>query len=236
MAWIRLDDGFADHPKILAAGPLAAILQVRALCWSSRHLTDGFIPPEALPGLLVGFGDLGIETAYVGNPPIASFGHQADECDWPALMVDAGLWEPHQHGYLIHDFLAYNPCKRDVLVMREQKRKAGKRGGIQSGKRRSKREAQCLPSAMPSGSEIPNSPSHTPKDKNIYGEFVRLTPNEHDKLLLQFGQKGTIERIATLDHYIGSKGKRYVSHYHTILSWEQKNGAKPEGKRPEIVT
>ena len=74
------------------------------------------------------------------------------------------------------------------------------------------------------------------KEKHTHGEFVRLTIHEHTKLVTQFGQRGTTERIANLDHYLGSKGVKYKSHYHTILSWERKNGAKPEGKRPEIVT
>ena len=58
--------------------------------------------------------------------------------------------------------------------------------------------------------------------KNKYLEFVFLTNQEHEKLVEQFGDgtKGWIER---LNNYIGSKGKKYKSHYHTILAWHRKD-------------
>ena len=59
--------------------------------------------------------------------------------------------------------------------------------------------------------------------KNEYMEFVYLTDDEHSKLIEQFGDAGLEERIARLNNYIGSKGIKYKSHYHTILSWERKN-------------
>ena len=41
------------------------------------------------------------------------------------------------------------------------------------------------------------------------------------KLIEKFGSdtKNWIER---LNNYIGSKGKKYKSHYHTILAWDRK--------------
>ena len=78
--------------------------------------------------------------------------------------------------------------------------------------------------------------------KNEYMEFVYLTDDEHSKLIEQFGEAGLEERIAALNYYIGSKGIKYKSHYHTILSWEHKNdrnnrqtvtsGAGQSGPRP----
>lgn len=59
-----------------------------------------------------------------------------------------------------------------------------------------------------------------------YGDFVRLTGSEHAKLVARFGEEGTRERIDRLDNYIGSKGKRYKSHYYTILSWEARNSSR----------
>src|SRR5262245_30525484 len=44
MAWVRIDDGFVDHPKIAAVGAIGAWLQLQALCYANRNLTDGFIP------------------------------------------------------------------------------------------------------------------------------------------------------------------------------------------------
>jgi hypothetical protein len=44
MAWAKIDDQFADHPKVIAAGPLAGWLYVCGLTYCARLLTDGFIP------------------------------------------------------------------------------------------------------------------------------------------------------------------------------------------------
>jgi hypothetical protein len=44
VSWVRLDDQFADHPKVTTAGPLAGWLYVCGLLYAARYLTDGFIP------------------------------------------------------------------------------------------------------------------------------------------------------------------------------------------------
>lgn len=57
--------------------------------------------------------------------------------------------------------------------------------------------------------------------KKPFGEegLVMLTLAEHEKLLVKLGERMTAEYVSRLENYIGSKGKRYASHYHTILSW-----------------
>lgn len=50
MSWVRLDDGFADHPKIAALDDRAFRIHIWALCYSARHLTDGFLAQEVLDG------------------------------------------------------------------------------------------------------------------------------------------------------------------------------------------
>ena len=59
-----------------------------------------------------------------------------------------------------------------------------------------------------------------PKERFL--DFVLLTKEEHQKLLQKFGgaAEGKIER---LNNYIGSTGKKYKSHYHTILNWSAKD-------------
>jgi len=57
------------------------------------------------------------------------------------------------------------------------------------------------------------------KDKHL--DFVFLSKIEHQKLVEKFGEARTAERIAALNDGIGSKGYKYKSHYHTILSWER---------------
>lgn len=55
---------------------------------------------------------------------------------------------------------------------------------------------------------------------NIYGEFknVKLTEEEYKKL----EERNLLPYIEKLSSYIASKGKKYKSHYATILTWSRK--------------
>ncbi len=46
--YIRLHDGMPDHPKVVGLSDAAFRLYVESLCWCSRHLTDGQVPPAAM--------------------------------------------------------------------------------------------------------------------------------------------------------------------------------------------
>jgi hypothetical protein len=104
MTWVRLDDSTPDHPKYASLGdlaPLGLALQVRALCYANRYLTDGHLPTGAMPQLLRGFAPCQPDTGEV--------------IDWPALMVSAGIWETNGGaGYRIHDYADYQPSKAAI--------------------------------------------------------------------------------------------------------------------------
>src|SRR3989442_1137875 len=92
--WVKLDDSFAEHPKILALSDAAFRLHVRALCYCGRYLTDGLIP-----------------RSFVG-------GSRA----WRELLA-AGLWDTHaEGGWQIHDWLDYQPTRDAVTQRRETDR------------------------------------------------------------------------------------------------------------------
>ena len=59
------------------------------------------------------------------------------------------------------------------------------------------------------------------KEKRKYGEFenVLLTEEEYHKL----DKSNLLSYIDTLSNYIASKGKKYKSHYSTILNWANKD-------------
>jgi hypothetical protein len=44
MTWVRIDDGFPNHPKIIGLSDGAFRLYITALCYSNAYLTDGIIP------------------------------------------------------------------------------------------------------------------------------------------------------------------------------------------------
>lgn len=118
MAWVRIDDTVPHHRKHLKAGPAAAWLWVCCLAYAQRHLTDGFVPAEALPmlGVVKGAEKL-MET-----------------------LVDVGLMERHDGGFLVHDYLDLNDTREEAIERRQErhetKAKAGRAGGLVSGQRR----------------------------------------------------------------------------------------------------
>lgn len=71
-------------------------------------------------------------------------------------------------------------------------------------------------------SKVKESKDNINKDK--YLEYVYLSKEEHQKLLDTFGESVLNAKLESLNNYIGSKGVKYKSHYHTILSWSRKDG------------
>jgi hypothetical protein len=66
--------------------------------------------------------------------------------------------------------------------------------------------------------------------KKLYGINVLLTDEEYELLLKEMSEKKLINYIDRLDNYIESTGKRYSSHYHTILLWYEKDME----KKPQV--
>jgi len=56
-----------------------------------------------------------------------------------------------------------------------------------------------------------------------YPNVNKMTREEHQKLIEQFGQAGALDRIENLSLYIASKGDKYKNHYSTILAWEKRD-------------
>lgn len=67
-------------------------------------------------------------------------------------------------------------------------------------------------------------------DKIKYLDFVMLTEEEYAKLVELCGKFVLDELMEDLNNYIGSKGKRYKSHYFTLRAWYRKR--KPDRKPP----
>lgn len=65
-------------------------------------------------------------------------------------------------------------------------------------------------------------------EKAFFGELglVKLTEGEHQKLKDILGDRNTQELIFELDTYLGSSGKKYKSHYATILNWAKRRADK----------
>lgn len=68
--------------------------------------------------------------------------------------------------------------------------------------------------------------------KNSFGEFenVLLTQEEYDKLQERFSYD-LKDRIERLSSYVASSGKKYKSHYATIIAWSRKDKPNPNTQR-----
>jgi hypothetical protein len=112
MTYFKVDDHFHSHPKILDLGLEAVGLWTLAGSWSGEQLTDGFIPKSLIARL---GGSL--ETAQA--------------------LVDIGLWEITEGGYLFHDWDAHNQTKTQVIESREawRSKKEKQRGYRTSAKK-----------------------------------------------------------------------------------------------------
>lgn len=76
------------------------------------------------------------------------------------------------------------------------------------------------------------------KEKNTkkkFLDFVLLTEEEHTKLVNQFWINQTNQLIDKLNNYLGSTGKRYKSHYFTILSWARKEWGATTHSQAELM-
>lgn len=87
-------------------------------------------------------------------------------------------------------------------------------------------------SEYPKYNGIPLATSDIPKlskdkiSKDKYGEFALLTPTQYGNLIETYGKSIINQYIEKLNNYIGSKGRKYKSHYHTLLTWISKDNIK----------
>lgn len=97
MPWVRLDDRFPSHRKVSLLSDRAFRLYVSALCWASENLTEGKILDR----------ELSVVARIRGIKSVA------------AELEAAGLWDRIESGWVIHDYLEYNPDRARVQADRE---------------------------------------------------------------------------------------------------------------------
>lgn len=109
MSWAKLDDNFHSHPKIRAAltrDPGAVALHALAISYSANHETDGHIAEWF---------------------PISVFPQERQRQCALDTLAEVGLWHPNGDGYLIHDYLNYNPSKSELEAKRADNRERVRR-------------------------------------------------------------------------------------------------------------
>lgn len=109
MSWLRIDDTFVDHPKLVSLGGIPArwaFLELLSYC--AKHKTDGYFPAAI------------------------SESHRRLTPAFIAHCVEVGLVDKEEDGSLrIHDFAVYNPGKDPTGAVRQQRwRNAQRNGGV----------------------------------------------------------------------------------------------------------
>jgi hypothetical protein len=93
MGWVKLDDGFPMHPKVVGLSLEARWAYIESLCYAARYETDGVIPDVVAPN-----------------------GSVREE------LLAAGLWESGSAAVRVHDFLVYNPSRTEKERTRNRSR------------------------------------------------------------------------------------------------------------------
>jgi hypothetical protein len=123
MPWVQLDDQIASHPKILKAGPEAAWLWTCAIAYCQNHLTDGYVPLDALPRL-----------GTFKSP--RQLAERLVEARKPG--GEHGLFERRGEDYAVHDYLHHQPSKAVVL---ERRAKAAARKAKERARKEHEKES-----------------------------------------------------------------------------------------------
>lgn len=103
MAWVKLDDKFWADPRVEEVGNEAAGAFARMLSYCGDHLTDGIVSAA--------------KANYIARRKIVD------------RLAEFGLIVKRGDGWIIPDYLDFNPSRSEVEVMRAQRAEAGRKGG-----------------------------------------------------------------------------------------------------------
>lgn len=166
MTWARVDENAPLHPKLVRAGFAAVGLWLAGLCHSNRLLSDGFIAKKDLFSLFPSAHKRALKNAVT-------------------RLVTVGLWHEIEAGYMIHDFLDYNPSRAEVLERRRIAKEAGKRGatlrwGVANPIGNPRPQSIATPITTPIH---PCMPRPVPSPLTTKAFVVREPPNDESKEL-----------------------------------------------------
>lgn len=155
MSWLRTDDLYPDHPK-LACLPIAARwAHLRCMSYCARYLTDGFIPAETAREYA------GEYLSLLTSPPPKPFEN-------PLLGSCDG-------GFIVHDYLDYNPTRAKVLAdkKRQNDRQSRFRNAVTDGVTNGKHSEAPSPSPGPVPKPVKTSTfSLKGIDESVLGYFI----------------------------------------------------------------
>lgn len=137
MSWFRVDDMWADSPKVDSISDVAARLWTICGTWCSKKENlklNGFVPRAALQTITKRrWSDEVIELAVVDLVETSKLGG----------FYESGLWEPVEGGWLFHDWDEYKPRDSDEPELTPQE--SGRIGGLKSAEVRREKSGTAVP-------------------------------------------------------------------------------------------
>jgi hypothetical protein len=193
--------------------------------------SDAFLEmPQSTQNLYMHMAMRADDDGFLGNPKRIMRMVGAGDDDYKVLIAKKFVLVFEDGICVIKHWLIHNTIRRDryeETVYKDHKQQLNVK------------ENKAYSLGIPSGNHLATTGSHSIEENSIeenkteqkklpqkisYGEFgnVKLSENEHSKLIEQLNEKAVTTLIGELDQYIESTGKKYKSHYATIQTWARR--------------
>lgn len=133
MSWVKLDDQFHSHPKVIAGGNEVAGVYARSLAYCGAYYTDGFVSRKqgaqfAVTRVLNRVTEHGFWVEVEpGESRTVTDRRDSGNRPLPDVTVKFGYY-----GFFIEDYLHNNPTRAEAEAARAKRRAAGSKGGSRS--------------------------------------------------------------------------------------------------------
>lgn len=177
MTWLKLDDGFAEHDKIMPLTDKAFRLHVVGMLACARNLTDGFIS----------------DARFVSVSAVAKAARKH-----AAELEAVGVWQRLDDGWRIRDYLDYNPSAEKV---REERHKTQERKRRWEERRAQNASQERVTNAVTDAvtNAVRNAAPTRPDPTRITKPVVDVSPS----FLPSPATDGTEGRILNLNNILG---------------------------------
>ena len=156
MTWVRIDDSFPNHPKIIGLSDKAFRLYITTLCYSNAYLTDGIVPQKTVKKL-------------------ANSRHIS-------ALIEANLWEKCGDDIIILGYEEYQFTKERVESERKKAAERMNRSRVLQRTNGVTSPEVHPPHTHPIPIPIPNKDISTfPLEMTSFEEFWNLYPRKQAK-------------------------------------------------------
>ena len=163
MTWIKLDDSFADHPKVAGLSDRAFRVHITGLLYCGKYLTDGVIPRSVANKFCINNASNLIKK-----------------------LVESGLWKPVEGGFEINDYLKYQTSKAQAEMEKETNRLRAQKA--RKARAEALRNGVTAPERSSTEAHTPTpTPTPTIKDKEVqivrtaFEQFWNVYPRRDGK-------------------------------------------------------